>query len=135
MIGGVAGGLAEFFNVDSTLIRIIFILLTVFGGSGILLYLILWLIIPSESTFSEITQENIRQNADEIKEKANAFAENFHYASQRENSRNLAGIILITGGLLFLLSNLGLFHIFNLAKLWPLILIAIGLAALVRNEQ
>jgi phage shock protein C len=45
-IGGVCGGIAEYFDVDSTLIRLAWVLLILFGGSGLLLYLIAWIIIP-----------------------------------------------------------------------------------------
>lgn len=45
-VAGVAGGLAEYFNVDATLVRIVFILLTLAGGPGLLLYIILWLLMP-----------------------------------------------------------------------------------------
>jgi len=45
-IAGVCGGLAEYFNIDSTWIRIITILLVLVDGIGILLYLIAWIIIP-----------------------------------------------------------------------------------------
>jgi phage shock protein PspC (stress-responsive transcriptional regulator) len=47
-IAGVCAGLGEFFNLDPTLVRIIFVLFTLLGGSGVLLYIILWLIIPSK---------------------------------------------------------------------------------------
>jgi phage shock protein C len=46
MIGGVCGGLAERFNVDSSLVRLAFILLFLFGGHGLLIYLIMWIIMP-----------------------------------------------------------------------------------------
>ncbi len=46
MIGGVCGGLAEYFNVDPTLVRVIWIAMTLIVGVGILLYLILWLVVP-----------------------------------------------------------------------------------------
>lgn len=49
MLAGVCGGLAEYFNQDPTLVRVIFVLLTSFGGPGIVLYLVLWLILPTES--------------------------------------------------------------------------------------
>jgi phage shock protein PspC (stress-responsive transcriptional regulator) len=48
MLAGVAGGLAEHLNMDSTLIRLIFVVLTLAGGPGLLIYLILWLIMPEE---------------------------------------------------------------------------------------
>ncbi len=47
-IGGVCGGLGEYFNVDSTWIRLLFVALVFAGFSGILLYLILWIIVPDE---------------------------------------------------------------------------------------
>jgi phage shock protein PspC (stress-responsive transcriptional regulator) len=46
MIGGVCGGIAEYFNVDPTLVRLAFVLLAMFGGPGILLYIILWIVMP-----------------------------------------------------------------------------------------
>ena len=45
---GVCGGLAKYLDVDSTVIRVIWILLVLFGGCGILLYLILALVMPEE---------------------------------------------------------------------------------------
>ena len=45
-IGGVCGGLAEYFGIDSNLIRIALILLAIAGGSTIIPYLLAWLIIP-----------------------------------------------------------------------------------------
>ena len=46
MLGGVAVGLADYFNLDPTLIRLIFVLLALAGGPGIIIYLILWIIMP-----------------------------------------------------------------------------------------
>jgi phage shock protein C len=47
-VAGVCGGLAEYFNLDATLIRILFVVLAVLGGSGLLLYVALWIIVPNE---------------------------------------------------------------------------------------
>jgi phage shock protein C len=47
-VAGVCGGLAEYFNLDATLIRVLFVVLAVLGGSGIVLYLALWIIVPRE---------------------------------------------------------------------------------------
>ena len=49
MIAGVCGGLAEYFNVDATLMRVLFLLLAVFGGSGIVIYIVMWIIVPDAS--------------------------------------------------------------------------------------
>jgi phage shock protein C len=47
MIGGVAGGLAEYSGVDAVLWRVGFVGLTVAGGAGIVIYLLLWVLMPS----------------------------------------------------------------------------------------
>ncbi len=47
-ICGVCGGLAEYLDLDPTVMRIIWILLAVFGGCGLLLYLIFALVMPNE---------------------------------------------------------------------------------------
>jgi phage shock protein C len=46
-VAGVCGGLAEYFNLDPTLMRVLFIVLAVLGGSGLVLYLALWIIVPN----------------------------------------------------------------------------------------
>jgi phage shock protein PspC (stress-responsive transcriptional regulator) len=48
VVAGVCAGLAAYFAVDPTLVRLAFALLTVFGGAGILLYLCAWIVIPEE---------------------------------------------------------------------------------------
>jgi phage shock protein C len=45
-LAGVCAGIAEYFGWDPTLVRIGWIVLTLLGGSGILLYLILWVVVP-----------------------------------------------------------------------------------------
>jgi phage shock protein C len=46
MIAGVCGGLADYLNLDPTVVRLIFMLLFFLGGHGLLVYLILWLVMP-----------------------------------------------------------------------------------------
>lgn len=45
MIGGVCGGLARYFDIDPTLVRLAFVLFTTFGGGGVLAYVILWVVL------------------------------------------------------------------------------------------
>jgi phage shock protein PspC (stress-responsive transcriptional regulator) len=46
MIAGVCGGLAEYLGVDPTVIRVLWVLITLLAGFGVLLYLILWMVMP-----------------------------------------------------------------------------------------
>lgn len=52
VVGGVAGGLGHYFELDPVLVRIAFVLLVLAGGSGVLLYIVLWIVIP-EATAGE----------------------------------------------------------------------------------
>ena len=49
MLAGVCGGLADYFDVDPTIVRLLFALAVIIGGTGILAYLIMWIIVPKES--------------------------------------------------------------------------------------
>ncbi|AIS60803.1 PspC domain-containing protein [Listeria ivanovii] len=53
MISGVCGGLAEYFGIEVTIVRLIWVGLTLFFGSGILLYIIAAIIIPKATPESE----------------------------------------------------------------------------------
>ena len=57
IVAGVCSGLADYLNIDPTVVRIIFIVLVFAGLQGILIYLILWLITPLEPLASESTIE------------------------------------------------------------------------------
>ena len=46
MLAGVCGGLGDYFGIDTTWVRLIFILLLLLGGSTLLVYLVMWLIVP-----------------------------------------------------------------------------------------
>ena len=53
MIGGVCGGIAEYFAVDPTIVRILWVIITLLGGAGLLLYVILWVIMPLQPPASQ----------------------------------------------------------------------------------
>jgi len=48
VVAGVCAGLADYFGVDPTLVRLVFAVVTIFGGAGVLLYLCAWIVIPEE---------------------------------------------------------------------------------------
>ncbi|QLG69651.1 MAG: Phage shock protein C, PspC [Candidatus Woesebacteria bacterium] len=134
IIAGVCGGLGEFFKIDPTVIRIIFILITLFGGSGGLLYLILWLIIPSENKGKE-PKDLIRDNAKEIKDETKELIKKSKNYSKKEEGRLIIGMTLMILGLMFLLENFNIFRIQYLFRLWPLILIVIALGILFKKND
>lgn len=85
VLGGVCGGLAAYFNLDPLWLRIAFIILTMIGGSGILIYTILWITVPIARTTADklrmrgqsVNISNIERSIKEefsgIKDTFNAF--------------------------------------------------------------
>jgi phage shock protein C len=51
MVAGVCSGLGNYFDLDPTIIRILFVVIAFAGGASVLAYLIMWIIVPEEKTF------------------------------------------------------------------------------------
>lgn len=135
VVAGVCAGLGEFFQIDATIIRLIFIIVTLFGGGGILLYLILWLIIPSQGSNSEITKENIDKGVNEMKDKARDLTQSIKLNSTNLNTRQFLGIIILTFGAILLLDNFGIVNVVRLWRFIPaLIIIFLGISILKKRE-
>ena len=45
-LGGVCGGIAEYFGIDSTLVRLLLVLFCIMGGAGVFAYIVAWLVMP-----------------------------------------------------------------------------------------
>ncbi|HSK13875.1 MAG TPA: PspC domain-containing protein, partial [Phnomibacter sp.] len=66
IIGGVASGLANYFKIDPAIIRVIFVALFFGGGSGLLIYIILWIILPSRSLVTNIRKRLYRDPDEKV---------------------------------------------------------------------
>lgn len=133
MLGGVAGGLAEYFDMDPTLVRVIFIITLFLGGTGVIAYIILWILVPEEPLVFPLTA-NSTPASEPNSQTGTAEPVNvpFTVPVRKRNGPAIAGIILIVLGSLFLLDNI--FPSFSFEHYWPLILVAIG-AALIFNSR
>jgi len=134
MIAGVCAGLAEYFETDPTLVRLLFLLLTFVGGSGILLYGICWLLLPSETEKERtVSQESLHRNAEQFAQEIKDSWKKIDHGYGR--GRSQAGLWLVGIGIFFLLVNFGLFSFSLLGRLWPIILIIIGWQILTRSRR
>ena len=143
MIWGVCGGLAEYFNIDPTIVRVIAVFLIFANGIGILAYIILAIVVPLESSKATEPKDVIKENVEEMKETASGLGHEIHSSFEKEKgsseeaakarhrNRNLLGIILVIIGIFFLLTRFDLFWWFRWSYLWPVILVAIGLLIIV----
>lgn len=146
VIGGVAGGLAEYWHLDPVVARVLFIIVALMTGVGVLLYIILWVIIPEEPlTMPNFGKEDFEEKTGKEKkdeENTNTFSggtENKYqydydyYKKTSSGGRTVGGIILICLGLFFLAERI--FPYFDFEDFLPLILIGIGLVLILNSNR
>ncbi|HPR65389.1 MAG TPA: PspC domain-containing protein [Thermoanaerobaculia bacterium] len=88
---GVCGGLGEYLNLDPTLFRVLFIILTFTGGIGVIAYLALALIAPLEKTRSQDSKEVIRENMGEMGDAARSAAASVKKSLKRKQPSKETG--------------------------------------------
>lgn len=108
VIAGVCSGLGRYLGIDPVLLRIAFVILALAGGGGVVLYVVGWILIPEEKPGEELGSVP---------------------PSSTETLRLVAGGVLIAVGVILLL-NLSIPRIGK--YLWPLALVAIGIAVIVQ---
>jgi len=137
MLGGVCGGLAEYFDVDANLVRLLFVVFAVVtSGAGALVYFALWLILPEWAERGAPFADRVRDAADEMADRARSIGADVRRVARRPDRgvAFLLGLALILLGIAFLLRNLGIVWMswFAFGTLWPIFPILIGLAFLWR---
>lgn len=88
IIAGVCGGIGEYFDIDPTLIRVVYIFLSLLtGGFGFPMYFILWIIIPSKSDIKKDSNEFIKDNKEDMKEKFDTLAKSAKKSFKTDTNR------------------------------------------------
>ncbi len=157
VLAGVAAGFADYFGIDPVLARLAFILLAFLNGLGVLFYLVCWVIMPRgepaadgpgatqaspQERFTETVREmgdKAREVGDRVREAGGKVAEEVRRATGDERRNQIiAGAILTALGVVFLLDRLDWLRWPSWARfahLWPVILIAIGIAMIFRSRR
>lgn len=159
VIAGVCGGLAEYLGIDPTIVRVVAVLLAFVNGIGLVAYVILWVVVPEEGERAMYEQwgprgsEAMHASAPDEPpgtpeppepgpplpppppQQQYSQPEPPQPGRDQEQSGarrggTVAGIVLIVLGLLFLANQF--IPGFDIGKLWPLILVAIGIAIIFR---
>jgi len=127
VISGLCGGIGEFFDLDPTIIRIVFVILTIWGGVGVILYIIGVLVVsvrPSSLAEGEKKTKNtdftdkINEIAQDLKEKVN------NKNRKMPRGEVIIGSAIILFGLLLFIENF--FPHYGLDLFWPIVLILFG---------
>lgn len=127
MIAGVCSGLADYFDVDVTWVRIAFVVAVLAGASGLLAYIVLWIAVPRKPYMPDYGQFTADYKVNPV----NQMPYSAPKKKDNGNGRLIAGAIFIFFGTFFLLNEFNLipdwveFH-----NLWPLILIGMGIYTL-----
>ncbi len=131
-LGGICGGLGAYFNIDAFWFRLLFIILIIVGGSGLLIYLVMWIVVPQASNTAEKLEmcgekvnisnieKSIRVEFEQIRVKINDLASQAKNGYQKK-SKATGGVIEDIGSII--LSILKIFFRF--------IIIVIGIALLI----
>ena len=120
---GVAGGLAEHLDVDSTLVRVAFVVLGFASGIGLIAYIVLALVMP-EAVEGAAQSEDSTEGAALAEESTPATEAD----ARTKRNRNFIGGLLVIVGILFLLLQVEFFSWLRWGLIWPLVIIAAGVA-------
>ncbi len=141
VLGGVCGGLGEYFEIDPIIFRVLFVVFAVFSGGGIIIYLILWLIIPEEADLTVKTEDVIKKNAKQMGDKAKEFVKNIEGLDTNDkedrNNRLAWGILFIGIGFIFFFRNffdIDIFSRISFENFWPIIIIILGLYLIFKKK-
>jgi phage shock protein PspC (stress-responsive transcriptional regulator) len=149
MLGGVCGGIAEYFEVDPTIVRLAFVLTVLAGGAGFIAYVIMWIVVPQEPfgqfnmpageqahktevppQSSEVPPMNTEPGtAGQQGQVKDPVSDYFNSVQKQKEKRGLTfGIIIILVGVILLADNI--FDRIHFHDLFPLILVGIGIVIL-----
>lgn len=126
VFGGIAGGLAQYFNLDPILVRVLFVVVTILHGFGILLYIILWIVVPEEPFEVAYKVNTDDQTAGEQSSQTDStnFDGTQPLPQKQSSGRIVLGIILIVIGLIFFADRI--IPSFDLRDVLPIAFVLIG---------
>ena len=135
---GVAGGIAEYFQIDPTLVRVFFVLATVFtGGLFLLVYIALVIVMPMPGRPGPLDPVTPPTGTASDPDATRALPSATYTTSPEAAARRRegAGWLLVALGAVFLLANAGAFRFVDFRLIWPLALIVLGAFILLQRSR
>lgn len=138
ILGGVASGFGGYLDVDPVLIRLVFIILCLAGGSGVIVYIVAWLVMPRDD--QEAAADGMSPPADqfaaEVKEAGERVVDNIRRSTgDAGRGRVIGGLILMVLGLLFLMNQFYALDWLRFRYLWPLGLVGVGVMLFIQGMK
>lgn len=143
VVAGVCGGIAQYLQVDPTLVRVFVVVATILsGGLGLLGYIgaVIFMPLPGQPApfvkTTNVTTSTLEGTADSGEPSAaTPVVAPPEDPEATERRRASFGLVLIALGAIFLLSNAGVFRIVRWDLAWPLVFIAIGVLLLAQRVR
>lgn len=124
VLGGVAGGLGDYLNIDPVLIRVLFVIITLINGLGLLLYIILWIVVQEEP-YQDFTYEMGSENENTSTQNSQPKPSGEPVKKGDGKGAIVVGVVLIALGFIFLADNW--FPSFHFRDIFPLVILAFGI--------
>ena len=139
IIAGICGGLSDYFDVDPVIVRALFVVLTFVSGVGLLLYMILWIVVPREGGDTMSQNKNAIHTHGPTSGNSKSVYSNVSTSAslvskERRTGRIIVAFIAILIGVVALFSNLFSVNLLRLGVVWPLFLIFVGLYFIFKEE-
>ncbi len=122
VIGGVCGGIGEYFEIDPVFVRIIVVLLAMgTGGAGFIAYIIAMVIMPKDEVQFHVNEQGETVPVEDIPNEYSSW------------NKYLPGMLLICIGVIWLVREN--FYWFHMDEFWPLLLVLSGLFLIFRKKD
>lgn len=133
ILGGVCAGLAEFFGIDPLLIRLVFVVVTLAQGAGVLVYVLLWILMPEEGVENPPAgSQAVKSGFEGMRQDVEQAADHLRAGAPYRQSAWLGGLLILAGAYL-LAVNAGLFRWWDWTVAGPVVLIVLGLVLVIRR--
>ena len=138
VISGVCGGIAEYLDIDATLVRVVMVILAFPFGVGVLIYFLLLFLMPNPGEappFVRPVATDQTAVVDPAADPAAARVARVADPAEMERRRNGLGLLLVAVGIVFMLGNVGVFRFIDWHFIWPLVLIAVGVYFIAQRSR
>lgn len=130
ILGGVAAGVAEYFRIDPTIVRLAWLLIVLWGGAGLLLYIIAWVLVPQNpgsGSYTAASSEGIDEDSPRGGSRIGPYT---------DRDRAALGWILVAVGIGLVLVRMGIIGwLFSPTVMLAVLFIVLGLFVLGKSDR
>lgn len=152
VLGGVCSGLAEYFEMDVTIVRLLFAFTFFIMGVGLVPYIVLWIVLPRKDytfnnpKYNPTVDYTVRPAGTFTPPADNPFTNPYKNSAPgytpvgippkpRSNAGTIIGMVLIILGAIILIDEFDLIPDFDFGRLWPVVFLFVGAALIISGQK